>query len=86
MPYDDMGFDLPANAWNKEMRGYSETITPLSDWSNNPFNGELLLNPLWGDFNLQVQSLFAGQPAEEAITAWYKKYSEDAKAKGLAGF
>ena len=48
MPYDEMGFDLPANAWNKEMRGYSETITPLSDWSNNPFNGELLLNPCGG--------------------------------------
>ncbi|MDC7235118.1 MAG: ABC transporter substrate-binding protein [Spirochaetales bacterium] len=86
MPYDDMGFDLPANSWNKEMRTYSETITPLSDWSNNPFNGELLLNPLWGDFNLQVQSLFAGLPAEKAVEAWYKKYSQDAKAKGLSGF
>ena len=86
MPYENMGFDLPMNAWNKEMQGYSAAIKPLCDWNNNSYDGKLLLNPLWGDFNLQVQALFAGEPAKDAVAAWYKKYCDDAKAKGIAGF
>jgi len=86
MPYENMGFDLPMNDWNKEMKGYAATITPLCDWSNNSFDGKTVMNPLWGDFNLQVQALFAGESAKVAVTAWYSKYAADAKAKGIAGF
>ena len=40
----------------------------------------------FGDFDLRVQSMFSGKTAEEAVTEWYTKYAEDAKAKRVEGF
>ena len=44
------------------------------------------MNPFFGDFDLRVQSMFSGKTAEEAVTEWYTKYAEDAKAKRVEGF
>ncbi len=86
VPYNDLGFDLPINPWNEEMRDYTKTLTPLASWDNNAYNGELVLNPFWGDFHSNVQSMISGRSAKDSVNAWYKKYSEDAKAKKLSGF
>jgi raffinose/stachyose/melibiose transport system substrate-binding protein len=87
VPYKDLGYELGMNDWNKEMLGYASTFKPLGDWANHAYDGKSFkMNPFWGDFNLQVQNLFAGRPAKDAIADWYKKYAKDAELKKFAGF
>ena len=75
------------NDWNKEMLGYASTFKPLGDWANNAYDGKSFkMNSFWGDFNLNVQNMFAGKPANDAIADWYKKYATDAQLKKFAGF
>lgn len=86
VPYKDLGYELKQNDWNKEMQGYAALMPSYGDWANSVYDGEPKLNPMWGDFNLQQQNMFAGKSAKDAMTDWYNKYSTDAKAKGFEGF
>ena len=86
VPYRDLGFSLPMSSWNEEMTTLTETIPTYGDWCNALYDGEPKMNPFFGDFDLRVQSMFSGKTAEEAVTEWYTKYAEDAKAKRVEGF
>jgi hypothetical protein len=85
-PFKDLGFELAANDWNKEMAEYAKTIPEYGDWTNSLYDGKPALNGFWGDFNRQVQGLFSGKSVEDSLNAWYKKYVIDAKAKKIPGF
>jgi len=86
VPYNDLGYELNASAWNNEMAEYGKTIKQYGDWANSLYNGKPALNSIWGDFEKQAQGMFAGKSAKDSLDAWYKKYCIDAKAKKLAGF
>ena len=85
-PFKDLGYDLNQSPWNKEMADLGRTVKQYGDWTNSLYAGKPTLNSFWGDFNLQVQGLFAGKSARDSLNAWYTKYSIDAKAKKLPGF
>ncbi|WP_180270641.1 ABC transporter substrate-binding protein [Sporanaerobium hydrogeniformans] len=85
-PYVNLGFDLDMSPWNSEVQGLATTLPSYGDWCNALYNGKPKLNPFFGDFDLRVQSMFAGQTAKGALTEWYNKYSEDAAAKRVEGF
>lgn len=86
VPYNDLGFDLSMSEWNEEMSSLSETLPSYGDWCNALYDGEPKMNPFYGDFEWKVQAMFTGKTAEEAVTEWYTKYAEDAKAKRVDGF
>lgn len=86
VPYKDLGFDLPMSAWNEEMGVLAQTLPSYGDWCNALYDGAPKLNPFYGDFEWKVQAMFTGKTAEEAVTEWYTKYAEDAKAKRVEGF
>ena len=86
VPYRDLGFSLPMSSWNEEMTALTETFPTYGDWCNALYDGKPKMNPFFGDFDLRVQSMFSGKTAEEAVTEWYPKYAEDAKAKRVEGF
>lgn len=85
-PFKDLDFDLPMSPWNEEMQQLAKEMPSYGDWANALYDGKPVLNPFWGDFDLNVQSMFAGKTAEEAIDAWYSKYADDANAKRVEGF
>lgn len=68
------------------MQDLGKTIPGYGDWANALYNGKAVLNPFWGDFDLNVQSMFAGKTPEEAVSNWYKKYADDANARRVQGF
>lgn len=83
-PYKDLGYELPMSAWNKELSGMG--LPAHGDFMNALYNGQPKLNALFGDFNLQIQSIFAGKTTDEALDAWYLRYCEDMKARRVEGF
>ena len=86
-PFVNVDFELPQSPWNAELAELTKSGTKVyGDWANALYDGVAKLNPFWGDFNLQIQSLFAGKTTEEALNAWYAKYADDAKAKRVAEF
>ena len=85
-PFKDLGYELTKSPWNAEMQELARDMPSYGDWANALFGGEAVLNPFWGDFDLNVQSMFSGKTSQEAIEGWYKKYADDAKAKRLEGF
>lgn len=85
-PFTDLGYELNQSPWNKEMAEYGKTIKQYGDWANSLYGGKPTLNSFWGDFDKQVQGLFAGKSVKESLDAWYKKYAIDAKAKKIPGF
>lgn len=86
VPYNDLGFELAMSPWNAELGELTQSLPSYGDWCNALYDGEPKLNPFFGDFDLRVQSMFTGKTAEEAVTEWYTKYAEDAKAKRVEGF
>lgn len=86
VPYNDLGFDLNIGPWNEELNKLAETLPSYGDWCNALYDGEPKMNAFFGDFDVRVQSMFAGKTAEEAVTEWYEKYAQDAKAKRVDGF
>ena len=85
-PYNDLGFELPMSSWNEELAQLAENLPSYGDWCNALYDGVPKLNPFFGEFDLRVQSMFTGKSTEEAVTEWYDKYAEDAKAKRVDGF
>lgn len=87
-PFKDLGFELNMSDWNRELQelAESEGLPEMSDWSNLVKDGQVVFSAFFGDFDLRVQSLFAGVSAEDAVTQWYESYAEDAKARRLEGF
>lgn len=86
VPYTNLDFEVPSSPWNQEMKGLAEQFPTYGDWCNNIYDGKATMNPFFGDFDLQVQSMFSGKTAEEALTNWHKVYSDAAKSKRLEGF
>ena len=85
-PYVDLGFEVPSSTWNQEMQELSTQFPSYGDWANNLYNGKAIMNKFWGDFDLQVQSMFSGKSAEEALIVWYKTYAAAAESQRLEGF
>ncbi len=85
-PFQSLDYELTTSPWNAEMQELAKEMPSYGDWANALFDGKAVLNPFWGDFDLNVQSMFSGKSSQEAIEGWYKKYADDAKAKRLEGF
>lgn len=85
-PFKELDYELSMSPWNQEMQEIAKELPSYGDLFNALYDGEAILNPLWGDFDLQVQSMFSGKTPEEAISNWYSKYADDAKAKRMEGF
>lgn len=86
VPYNDLGFELNTNPFNKEMRQYAETMACYGTFNNNSYNGSTPLEAFYGAFNEQIQGLYSGKSVEEAMDSWYDAYSSDAKARRVEGF
>lgn len=85
-PFKNLDFELAMSPWNAEMQEMAKDMPSYGDWANALYDGKAILNPFWGDFDLNVQSMFSGKSSQDAIEAWYQKYADDAKAKRLEGF
>lgn len=85
-PYVDLGYELPSSAWNKEMNDLTKKYPTYGDWANNLYDGKAIMNKFWGDFDLQVQSMFSGKTAKDALKNWYATYFAAAKSQRLEGF
>lgn len=87
-PFKNLDYELDMSDWNRELRALAEEkgLATKSDWSNMVRDGQVVFSAFFGDFDLRVQSMFAGVSAEDAVTQWYEAYSEDAKARRLEGF
>jgi hypothetical protein len=86
VPYNDLGFELNTNPFNKEMRGYAENMPCYGTFNNNTYNGSTPLESFYGAFNEQLQGLFAGKSVKDSMDAWYDAYSADAQARRAEGF
>lgn len=85
-PFKELEYDLPMSSWNEELLVLAQDLPSYGDWANALYDGEPILNPFWGDFDLNVQSMFSGKSSSDAINGWYQKYADDANAKRLEGF
>lgn len=85
-PFKELDFELPMSSWNEEMLILAQDLPSYGDWANALYDGAPIMNPFWGDFDLNVQSMFSGKSSEDAINGWYQKYADDANAKRLEGF
>lgn len=86
VPYDNLGYELNSNPFNKEMRGYAENMARYGTFNNNSYNGSTPLEAFYGAFNEQVQGLFSGKSVTEALDSWYNAYAADAQARQVEGF
>lgn len=86
VPYDNLGYELNSNPFNKEMREYAENMARYGTFNNNSYNGSTPLEAFYGAFNEQVQGLFSGKSVTEALDSWYNAYAADAQARQVEGF
>ena len=86
VPYNDLGYELNTNPFNKEMRGYATDMARYGTFNNNSYNGSTPLEAFYGAFNEQLQGLFAGKSVKDSMDAWYDAYSADAQARRAEGF
>lgn len=86
VPYDDLGYELNSNPFNKEMRGYAENMARYGTFNNNSYDGSTPLEAFYGAFNEQIQGLFSGKSVTEALDSWYNAYAADAQARQVEGF
>ena len=86
VPYEDLGFELNTNAFNKEMREYAEELPRYGTFNNNSYNGEVPLEAFYGAFSEQIQGLYSGKSVEDAMESWYHAYASDAQARKAEGF
>lgn len=86
VPYDNLGYELNTNPFNKEMREYAENMARYGTFNNNSYDGSTPLEAFYGAFNEQIQGLFSGKSVEEAMDSWYNAYASDANARRVEGF
>lgn len=85
-PYKNLGVELNANAFNKEMRDYAEKWPSLREFNNALYDGVPALGNFYGAFSERIQGMFSGLSVEDTLTAWYDAYAADAQALRLEGF
>ncbi len=85
-PYVNIGFEVASSPWNQELKELTSQFPTHGDWCNNLYDGVAIMNKFFGDFELQVQTMFSGKTAEEALTNWYNAYASAAKSQRLEGF
>lgn len=86
VPYNDLGYELNTNPFNKELRGYAENMACYGTFNNNSYNGSTPLEAFYGAFSEQIQGLYSGKSVSDAMSSWYDAYASDAQARRVEGF